>query len=117
MKLPQGAKPVFRLWVEAGGVDVFGGGRAELMDAVERLGSLNRASKELGMSYRAAWGKIKIAEERLGFKLLDTRTSGKGRGSQLTSEAKDLLGAFHTFKTQAGEAIDREFKSAFSSKR
>ena len=35
-----------------------------LLAAVDRRRSLNAASKELCMSYRAAWGKIKATEKR-----------------------------------------------------
>ena len=58
----------------------FAEGRRMLLEAVDRLGSLNAAAKELGMSYRAAWGKIKATEKALGLKLLDVTTGGKGGG-------------------------------------
>jgi molybdate transport system regulatory protein len=81
-----------RVWLEINGKNAFGKGRAEILEAVRRLGSLNKAAAELSMSYRAAWGKIKTAEERLGFKLIENPASG--RGSRLTIKAETLLSEF-----------------------
>ena len=44
------------------------------------------------MSYRAAWGRLKASEERLGMKLVEMQTHGEG--SSLTAAAKDLLHKF-----------------------
>ena len=66
----------FKIWIEQDGSVAFAEGRRILLKAVDRLGSLNAAAKELGMSYRAAWGKIKTTEKALGIKLLDVSTGG-----------------------------------------
>lgn len=79
-----------RLWWEnAQGQVVFGPGRALLLAKVEEVGSLHKAAKELGMSYRAAWGKIKVSEEALGEKLLIKEKGSKKL--QLTPFALKLL--------------------------
>ncbi|MDR3641485.1 MAG: LysR family transcriptional regulator [Humidesulfovibrio sp.] len=86
--------PVLRvhLWLETGGRMLFGLGRIQLLQQVERLGSLNQASKALGMSYRAAWGRIKSTEEALGEPLLG-KASGR-KGYELTPLAVTLLKDF-----------------------
>ena len=65
------------LWLETEKGLLFGPGHAELLECIERLGSLRKAADDLGMSYRAAWGKIKRTEEALGFKLIDKAGSYK----------------------------------------
>ena len=45
--------------------------------AVDRLGSIQRAAEEFGMSYRHAWGAIKKIEKRAGFKILDRKLGEK----------------------------------------
>ena len=77
------------LWLETEKGVLFGPGRAELLDLVERFGSLRKAAEELGMSYRAAWGKIKRTEEVLGFKLIDKAGSYKG-GYRLTDSGRAM---------------------------
>ncbi|HHT9106902.1 MAG TPA: winged helix-turn-helix domain-containing protein, partial [Candidatus Wujingus californicus] len=55
-------KVIFKIWLEENGGVAFSEGRKMLFDAIARRGSLNAAAKELGMSYRAAWGKVKATE-------------------------------------------------------
>lgn len=86
--------PVLRvhLWLEAGGGMLFGLGRIQMLELVQRLGSLNQAAKAMGMSYRAAWGRIKRTEEALGEPLL-AQASGR-KGYELTPLAVTLLKDF-----------------------
>ena len=60
-----------KLWLhdEEGNV-IFGIGRTKMLEAIERCGSISAASKELKMSYRTVWARIKATEERLGGKPL-----------------------------------------------
>jgi molybdate transport system regulatory protein len=54
--------------------------------------SMNAIAKKLDMSYRAAWGRVKASEERVGIKLA---TTDPGRtGMHLTDEAKKLIRRF-----------------------
>lgn len=77
-----------KLWIEdAEGMVVFGLGRYRILEAIDRLGSLQAAAKDLRMSYRAVWCRIKASEERLGKPLV----ARKGRGSCLTPLAKELM--------------------------
>ncbi|HDQ41371.1 MAG TPA: LysR family transcriptional regulator [Desulfonatronum sp.] len=66
---------------------IFGIGKAQLLAGIERHGSLNKAAQEMGMSYRAAWGKIKQAEHALGLQLVEK--SGNCRdGCHLTDAGR-----------------------------
>jgi molybdate transport system regulatory protein len=77
-----------KLWIEdAEGKVVFGLGRYRILDAIERLGSLQAAARDLRMSYRAVWCRIKASEERIGQPLVIR----EGRGSRLTPLAVKLM--------------------------
>ena len=102
-----------KVWLEEKGSPLMGTGRAELLRAVERTGSINAAAKELGMDYRRAWGLIDSMEKRLQFRLVIRRRGGSGRGTSLTDEARRLLALFETFERQAQDSIDRQFRKAF----
>lgn len=80
-----------KIWLESNGRVVFGQGRRDLLEAIEECKSLNAAAKKLNMSYRAAWGRLKASEERLGFKLVDHVV---GEAMHLTKEARTLLAEF-----------------------
>jgi len=83
-----------KLWLEKDGRVILGEGREVLLRAIEKHRSLNAALKEEGMdmSYRAAWGRLKASEERLGIKLV--ASNNKRSGSLLTEEAIELLEFF-----------------------
>jgi molybdate transport system regulatory protein len=81
-----------KIWVEdANGKVVFGLGRYRILEAVQRLGSLQAAAQELKMSYRAIWARITATEARLGKPLLIREP----KGSRLTPLGKTLLKQFH----------------------
>lgn len=61
-----------------------------LLHAIAAGGNLNFAAKELGVSYRHAWGLVRNWEERLGSPLLVSR---QGRGTHLTTFGTALLAA------------------------
>ena len=84
-------KPEIRLnlWLETTDGQLFGMGRAQLLDKIEECGSLRKAAEEMCMSYRAAWGKIKRTEEILGFKLIQ-KERGNKTGYRLTEAARAL---------------------------
>ncbi|KXA91633.1 hypothetical protein AKJ63_01155 [candidate division MSBL1 archaeon SCGC-AAA259D18] len=84
--------PNFKLWLEKEGEPIIGKGRVELLQTIEREGSLNKAAEIMNMSYRHLWGTIKKLEERLGYDLVKTIKGGKeGGGATLTEEAYQLI--------------------------
>ena len=110
-------KVKFKIWMEQDGSVAFAEGRRMLLEAVDRLGSLNAAAKELGMSYRAAWGKIKATEKALGLKLLDVTTGGKGGGgAKLTDEARELVSLYNRYMQKISLVAEKEFKLMFKQK-
>jgi len=83
---------------------IFGHGRRALLRAIDECGSLNSAAKRLNMSYRAAWGRLKASEERLGIKLTEVdASSGKMR---MTDEAKDLLRKFEELEKETEAFVE-----------
>jgi molybdate transport system regulatory protein len=74
------------LWIESDEGMMLGLGRMQLIQNIEKYGSLQTAAKQMGISYRAAWGRIKKTEEVLGCKLLEKSYGGY----QLTALGKEL---------------------------
>jgi len=67
----------YKIWLEKDGKVIFGHGREELLQAVAECHSLNAAAKKLNMSYRAAWGRLRASEDRLGIKLIESDAAKK----------------------------------------
>ncbi len=82
----------FKVWVEKDGEVILSSAREQLLREIEKEGSINKAAKKLGMSYKKAWLLIKNMEDRLGFPILEKKRGGKeGGGSKLTAEGRKLL--------------------------
>lgn len=78
------------LWLENDKGSLFGMGRYILLEQINECGSLKQASEALGMSYRAAWGKMKQTEELLGASLIEKHGSNR-TGYKLTSLGFELM--------------------------
>ncbi len=100
-----------KIWLERNGKTIFGKGREELLHAIEEHKSLYGAAKKLHMSYRAAWGRLKASEARLGMKL--TCSDGQGKGLHLTPEAKELLEKFDKLEHDVETFLD-SYSNTFS---
>ena len=104
-----GSRPIMhlRLWLDTDSGLLFGPGRASLLDLIDRHGSLRQAAKELGISYRHAWGKLRETEDLLGYKLVDKAGSYR-EGYRLTPEGRQLKQMYETWlKEVENEAIER----------
>ena len=100
-----------KIWVEdMEGTVVFGLGRYRILDTIRRLGSMHAAAKELKMSYRAVWCRIKASEKRIG-KALVVR---EGKGSRLTPFAETLMKQFKRLHAIVEVESDDVYKSLMS---
>ena len=97
----------FKVWLEKDKRVLFGEGRRQLLQAIEDLGSLSQAAKKINMSYRAAWGRLKASEDRLGFPLAEKDTSqGKRGGLHLTPKGKALLDDYKSIHLAMESLVD-----------
>lgn len=105
-----------RVWIEdEEGKIVFGAGRLRIFELVEAHGSILAAAKELRMSYRAVWGKIKATEDRLGQPLVQRKPDGTTRGgSELTPFARTMIGGFRQLQKTIEKEADELFENIFT---
>jgi len=95
----------YKLWLEED-ERLFGDGPCQILELVDRLGSLRQAAAEINMSYSQAWKLIKKLEKRLGFKLLDKKVGGSsGGGSELTVKGRVLTENFSEFRKEAVKCL------------
>lgn len=103
------SQPIVRLhlWLETEKGVFFGLGRLQLLLDIQSGKSLKGAADHLGMSYRAAWGKIKKTEEVLGIRLIEKK-GGNRSGYQLTEAGQLLASAFNQwFQEVEAHALKR----------
>ena len=102
-----------QLWLEGEDGEGFGRGRVELLQLVDELGSLSKAAKQLGMSYRGAWGKIKKAERIAGETLVDA-SGTKRDGYSLTPAGRELVQRFQQWYADVESFANKRAEALFS---
>jgi molybdate transport repressor ModE-like protein len=86
----------------------------QMLQAVERTGSIKQAASELGRSYRYVWGRIKNAERLLGQQLVETHIGGKDtQRSALTASGKHYMNAFLAMHARVLDVLGEEFSRRF----
>lgn len=85
----------------------FGRGIVSLLEGVEQYGSINQATKNMGMAYSKAWKIIKKTEEEMGVKLLDR---AKANTSVLTFEARELIAIYKEVNDAAQKAAEEKLE-------
>jgi len=105
-----------KFWIENEGEVMLGGGRTALLLAVDRLGSIQRAADEFGMSYRYMWGVIKKIEKRAGFKMVETKLGGRnGGGAKLTPKGKAFIEMMDSILRDLQGITKKRIKNKFQS--
>src|SRR5690242_8770650 len=86
-----------------------GPGMAQLLERIDKMGSIRKAALSMGMSYRKAWLLVKGMQETFGGLVLHTETGGAaGGGAQLTELGKRLLKSFRDIEKIAERAAEAE---------
>ncbi len=84
-----------------------GPGKADLLEAIGRSGSISAAARDLGMSYRRAWQLVDVMNRCFRKKLVDTQPGGgKAAGARLTAEGEAVLSAYRALSGQAEAGAD-----------
>ena len=90
---------------------IIGKGRAEILENIEKTGSINQTAKMMRMSYKAVWSKIKTTEKHMNACIVHT---DRKEGSRLSQEGKALLKKYKLLKAQCVSADDKIFGGIFN---
>ena len=100
-----------RHWiVDRDGNIVFGRGRMVILESIAQTGSINQTAKDLRMSYKTVWSKIKSTEKHLKAKVVH---ADRSRGTQLTRTGERLVQLFKQLIEDCIAADDRIFDRIF----
>jgi molybdate transport system regulatory protein len=79
----------------------FGPGRADVLAAIDREGSISAAGRSLGMSYRYAWMLVESMNHCFAEKLVEAAPGGKkGGGAVLTDAGRSVLSAYRALEAR-----------------
>jgi molybdate transport system regulatory protein len=97
--------------VDDKGTIILGPGKADLLDALARTGSIRDAAAELGMSYMRAWSLIRIMNERFREPLVDAVRGGSRRGgATLTRAGRAVLRLYRKMSKASQHAASASFQ-------
>lgn len=89
----------------------FGPGKAELLEKIRELGSVQEAAAAMEMSYMKAWKIVKGLNTRFREPLVAMHRGGKEQGgAQLTTEGEKLLTLYHEAVAAAEKATAPSLK-------
>lgn len=82
-----------------------GPGKADLLDAIGREGSISAAGRALGMSYRRTWMLVDVMNRCWDEPLVETAAGGShGGGARVTDRGKQVLAHYRALQ-QAASAV------------
>lgn len=108
--MPQSSATI-RIRIAVGGDIAIGQGKADLLEAIGRSGSISAAARELGLSYRKAW--LMVDEMNTCFRtpvVVAAKGGRQGGGAQLTPLGEEALADFRSIQAKAFEAIDQDIR-------
>src|SRR3569623_3472862 len=76
-----------------------------LLRSIDETGSISQAAKNVGLSYRYAWGLLREAERIFGHSLMNT---GRGRGTSLTTLAETLIRADRRISARLSPTLESQ---------
>jgi molybdate transport system regulatory protein len=101
----------FRIRVTAGEVIAIGPGKIDLLEAIDRTGSITAAAKQLDMSYRRAWMLLDQLNGALQRPAVDSAKGGHhGGGSALTEEGRRLVALYRRIEARAASACRADIR-------
>lgn len=97
-----------RIWINRAMKDFVGQGRIELLEKIGELGSITKAAKAMGMSYKSAWDAVDTMNNMSPYLLVIRVSGGKGGGgTQLTAYAHKLVALFRTIEKEHQRFLKR----------
>jgi molybdate transport system regulatory protein len=85
-----------------------GGDRIGLLEAIDRFGSITRAAREVGVSYKTAWDAVDAMNNAAERPLVERAAGGLGGGGTvLTDEGKETVRLYRVLQGEHQEFIKR----------
>jgi len=102
-----------RLWIEANGEILLGEGRVRLLKAIDQTGSLSKAARSIGMSYKKAWSLVDKVNSRAEKPVISTSVGGtKGGGTALTDYGRELVTTFEQINRKCWGYLDEQLENS-----
>lgn len=110
-------RPAFRIKAQlmCGDEPAVGPGKALVLEAIDRAGSISAAGREIGMSYRRIWLLVDSMNRCWSERLVDTKVGGGStKGARLTPKGRAVLDAFRLLERDLRAAAEDPERRALS---
>ncbi len=92
-----------------------GPGKADLLEAIDREGSISGGGRAMGMSYRRTWLLVDTMNRCWTTPLVEaTPGGGQQKGARLTDQGREVLTAYRTLEAELLTAADSPALSVLS---
>ncbi len=104
-----------KVWIEDDEENlIFGSGKTEVLEYIDRTGSISDAAKEVGMNYKKAWSHIKVLEKFIEDDLVITfKGRGENSGTTLTPKAREVIQTYKILQHDIKKYSEERFKKLF----
>lgn len=86
-----------------------GPGKADLLEAIDRTGSISAAGRDLGMSYRRAWLLVDAMNRCWKDRVVETVAGGaRERGARLTETGRAILASYRAMERAMATAAEAD---------
>jgi molybdate transport system regulatory protein len=88
---------------------ILGPGKVDLLEAIERKGSISAAAREMDMSYRRAWLLVDALNQMFARPMVIAAPGGvRGGGAQITDFGRAVAAAYRRIEQKTRAAIREE---------
>ncbi|MFB9151241.1 winged helix-turn-helix domain-containing protein [Roseovarius ramblicola] len=95
-------EPRLRIRIVFGEDEMMGPGKADLLDRIDRCGSIAAAGRDMGMSYKRAWELIGTLNAMFRAPVVESTRGGPGGGGAvLTDLGHEVLAEYRAFEAEA----------------
>lgn len=100
-----------KIRIPFGSESAMGPGKADLLEAIVRAGSISAAARGMGMSYKRAWDLVDIMNHCFREPLVATATGGShGGGAQVTAFGLEVLRRYREMECKANQSVSTELR-------
>jgi molybdate transport system regulatory protein len=104
LKLPARGALSLRIDLPQGRI---GPGKIELLEAIDREGSISAAGRALSMSYKRAWDLVDALNKLIGQAVVEASPGGyRGGGATLTDAGRNLIADYRAIERAAHRAAE-----------
>ncbi len=94
---------------------LFGKGKTELLECIDKTGSILKAAGMMGINYKKAWVHLDTLQTNAGEQLVIKRQGrSENSGTRLTERAKELMKNYEILQKDIENYANKRFKELFS---